>query len=64
MKIIFLTGRKDIEYDATYKNLQLSGYNNFEQLIVRTPENYNSTATEYKSKIRTMLQEEQGYGKI
>jgi len=60
-KIIFLTGRKDIEHDATAQNLRNEGYNTFETLITRVPAEYNLTATEYKSARRTELTELSGY---
>lgn len=60
-KIIFLTGRKDIEHDATVLNLQKEGYTTFETLIVRDPAEYNLTALEYKSNRRTQLTQLAGY---
>jgi len=36
-KIIFLTGRKDDEHDATALNLEKQGYNTYDMLITRTP---------------------------
>ena len=54
-KIIFITGRKDYQYDPTYKNLVNAGYKKFDTLIVRKPTEYKETATDYKSKKRTEL---------
>ncbi len=53
--IVFLTGRKDYEYKATYKNLINAGYTKFDTLIVRNPSEYEMTALDYKSKNRTGL---------
>jgi acid phosphatase len=60
-RIVFLTGRKDTEHDATVANLKNVGYNTFDQVIVRNPSQYNLTATDYKSGVRTELVEQQGY---
>lgn len=54
-KIIFLTGRKDFEYEATYKNLKQTGYTEFDTLIVRSPGEYELSPAEYKSDKRTDL---------
>lgn len=54
-KIIFITGRKDYQYDSTKKNLIQAGYKNFDTLIVRQPAEYNLTALEFKSEKRTEL---------
>ena len=54
-KIIFLTGRKDYMYKATYQNLLNAGYTEFDSLIVRNSNEYKMTALEYKSQKRTEL---------
>ena len=54
-KIIFLTGRKDYMYKSTYQNLVNQGYTKIDTLIVRSPEEYKTTALEYKSHKRTEL---------
>ncbi len=54
-KIVFITGRKEYQYKATYKNLVNAGYTKFDTLIVRLPSEYNLTALEYKSAQRTAL---------
>ena len=54
-KIIFITGRKDYQYDSTKKNLVSAGYKNFDTLIVRQPAEYNQTALEFKSEKRAEL---------
>lgn len=58
--IIFLTGRKHNDYDPTYKNLINQGYTKFEKLIVRSKEEANLSAKEYKSNARAKLAN-QGY---
>lgn len=54
-KIIFLTGRKNDQYNATYKNLINDGFTKFDTLIVRQPPEYDLTALKYKSLQRTEL---------
>lgn len=54
-KIIFLTGRKHDEYDATIKNLKREGFTTFNQLIVRTEEEKDLTAEAYKSARRKKI---------
>lgn len=54
-KIIFISGRKNYQYDPTKKNLISAGYKNFDTLIVRQPSEYNQTALEFKSEKRTEL---------
>ena len=59
-KIIFITGRKHNEYDATIKNLKHEGFTTFEKLIVRQPKEIQLTARDYKSTHRKKLSQE-GY---
>ncbi len=59
-KIIFMTGRKHDEYDATIKNLKREGFTTFEKLIVRQKHEVEITAKQYKSGNRKRLIEE-GY---
>ncbi len=54
-KIIFLTGRKNDQYNATYKNLFNDGFTKFDTLIVRQPPEFDYTALKYKSLQRTEL---------
>ena len=54
-KIIFLTGRKNNQYNATYENLINNGLTKFDTLIVRQPPEYDFTALKYKSLQRTEL---------
>jgi len=58
--IIFLTGRKYNEYDATIKNLNDQGFNRFDKLIVRQQDETKLTALEYKTARRKKLSQ-QGY---
>lgn len=55
IKIIFITGRKDFQYNATFKNLQSAGYALFDTLIVRMKDEYKLGAVDFKSKKREEL---------
>jgi acid phosphatase len=55
IKIIFLTGRPNYQYNATLKNLREQGYTTFDTLITRSPSEYHKTAVKYKSYERTEL---------
>jgi acid phosphatase len=59
-KIIFLTGRKHDEYDATIKNLKEQGFVHFDKLIVREASEKNLSAFKYKTARRKQLTQ-QGY---
>lgn len=59
-KIVFLTGRKYNEYDATIKNLKLRSFVTFDKLIVRQPHEVKMTAKAHKSARRKQLSQE-GY---
>jgi len=54
--VIFLTGRRKDEYDATLKNLHREGITGFDKLIVRSPEHYKLSAREYKEQVRHRLE--------
>ncbi len=54
-RIIFITGRKSYQYDATIKNLLNAGYTTFDTLIVKDKKYYGSTALKFKSAKRTEL---------
>jgi len=58
--VIFLTGRKLDEYDATLKNLREQGFSTFDKLIVRSPAEEQLSAQEYKTAHRSQLTKE-GY---
>ncbi|OGU17248.1 MAG: hypothetical protein A2X61_16900 [Ignavibacteria bacterium GWB2_35_12] len=53
--IIFLTGRKQSQYQKTLENLRKEAYTNFDTLICRPPEFESKTALAYKSHIRKQL---------
>lgn len=59
-RIVFLTGRKHDEYDASIKNLKDQGFTQFDKLIVRQPEEAKLTAQVYKTTHRIQLTKE-GY---
>ena len=54
-KIIFITGRKDFQYDVTIKNLKAVGFTTFDTLIVKDKNNYETIASIYKPKKREQL---------
>lgn len=60
VNIVFLTGRKDYEYDATIKNLNYVGITVFDSLITRTAKTDDMLAEEYKNYERKVLVEK-GY---
>lgn len=55
IKVIFLTGRNDKQYEATIQNLKNVGYNQFDTLICKTPEFKGMKAIDYKTEIRRRL---------
>ncbi|MGE5479779.1 MAG: HAD family acid phosphatase [Chloroflexota bacterium] len=55
VKIIFITGRPQSQYGATYMNLRVEGYNTFDTLICKPPAMRGKKAVEYKSKTRKDL---------
>jgi len=59
-KIAFLTGRNIPEYEVTYKNLKQEGYTVFDTLITQRENEYELSATEFKSSKRKELAEK-GY---
>lgn len=59
-RVVFLTGRKHDEYDATIENLKKEGFTTFDKLIVRQPHELKMSAKEYKTQRRKEL-EQQGY---
>lgn len=59
-KIIFITGRKDYQYNSSLKNLKSVGYVEFDTLITRGRNEHITTAVEYKSQKRNELVEK-GY---
>ncbi|HET56488.1 MAG TPA: hypothetical protein ENN33_14920 [Ignavibacteria bacterium] len=61
--IVFLTGRKDYEYEATIKNLSQVGIITFDTLITRTEKTNKLLAEEFKDYERKVLTEK-GYNII
>ncbi len=59
-KIVFLTGRKDTQQEATAINLRAEGFLNYDTLITRSQDEYDLSALKYKSKVRQEL-EKNGY---
>lgn len=55
IKIIFITGRSDNQYDITIKNLKEQGYTIFDTLVCKTSQFKGKKAVEYKSQIRKNL---------
>jgi acid phosphatase len=60
VSVIFLTGRPEAQRAATEQNLRSQGFQNWRQLILRSPEQASATALAYKSAARATLQA-QGY---
>ncbi|XP_022882510.1 acid phosphatase 1-like [Olea europaea var. sylvestris] len=58
--IILLTGRTELQRNATECNLQFAGYSNWERLILRKRSDHGKPATIYKSERRKHLEDE-GY---
>ncbi len=56
-KIIFITGKKDYQYNATFRNLVFVGYNQFDTLIVRSKDEYKIKSALFKSQKRKELTE-------
>jgi predicted secreted acid phosphatase len=54
-KIIFITGRKDYQYDSTFKNLKYAGFVEFDTLITRSKDDHKTKAAQFKSQKRKEL---------
>ena len=54
-KIVFITARKDFQYDATRKNLINAGYTVFDTIIVKDKKYHGMTALKFKSEKREEL---------
>lgn len=61
IKVIFITGRTEEQFQATYNNLVKAGYTKFDTLICRTREDQGKSAKEFKSQKRKELTEKSGY---
>lgn len=55
VRIIFITGRKNDQYKPTFENLNRAGYTKFDTLITRMPDEFNLSASDYKSRKRVEL---------
>ncbi len=55
VSVFFLTGRPESERAATGKNLRAAGYDDWQGLILRTPEQARQTAIAFKSGERARL---------
>ncbi len=60
IKVIFITGRNQSQYQATLNNLKKAGYLQFDTLICRSPNEQDLTAKEFKTLKRKELTEK-GY---
>lgn len=54
-RIIFITGRNDSQYTATFNNLIAEGYTKFDTLITKPMKHGYSSASEFKAAKRTAL---------
>jgi acid phosphatase len=59
-KIVFITGKKDYQYNATLKNMKSVGYTEFDTLVTRGKEEYKIKSSQFKSQKRKELTEK-GY---
>jgi acid phosphatase len=55
VKVFFLTGRLEAQRASTETNLRLQGFNTWQQLILRKPEQAKMTAIAYKSAERAKI---------
>ena len=55
VRIIFITGRKDNQYEPTFLNLKRAGYMVFDTLITRSISESGLSASDYKSRKRVEL---------
>lgn len=54
-RVIFISGKKDTQYDATFRNLINVGYERFDTLIVRSQKDYKTKAGQFKAQKRKEL---------
>lgn len=54
-KIIFITGKKDYQYNAAFKNMKSAGYKDFDTIITRSKDEYKIKSALYKSEKRKEL---------
>ena len=55
MSVIFITGRPETQRASTEANLRLRGFDTWEQVILRAPDQQKLTAEQYKSAARGMV---------
>lgn len=55
VKIIFITGRKDFQYEPTFRNLQEEGFTVFDTLITRRSDQPYLPASQFKENERAAL---------
>jgi acid phosphatase len=60
VSVFFITGRSEDQRDATARNLRTQGFQNWQDLVLRSPEQAHLTAVEYKSAARGAI-EAHGY---
>ena len=53
--VVFITGKKDYQYNATLKNMKLVGYTEFDTIITRNKDEYKIKSAQYKSQKRKEL---------
>jgi acid phosphatase len=54
-KVVFITGKKDYQYNATFKNMITVGYTKFDTIITRNKDEYKIKSAQYKSNKRNEL---------
>ena len=54
-KIVFVTGKKDYQYNATLRNMISAGYIKFDTTITRSKDEYKLKSAQYKSQKRNEL---------
>jgi len=60
-QIVLITGRQDVSTQATRDNLAWQNITGYSKLILRAPNEYSMTATQYKSQRRQSLQQSGAY---
>lgn len=60
VSVFFLTGRPESQRAVTEQNLRAQGFDNWQELILRPPDQANATALDYKSAARARIAAE-GY---
>jgi acid phosphatase len=55
VSVIFLTGRSESQRAVTEQNLRAAGFDNWQQLILRQPDEDSATAQAYKSAARARI---------